>query len=208
MKIDKIVLGYISENCYLVSSDEAAIVIDPGIYDERIQAFLFENRNKQRMIILTHCHFDHIGGAKKLAEKNNIKIGIGQLENTGLNDSKINLSENFGCNIEPFSADVLFEDNKIYKIGDVSLKVIFTPGHTAGSVSYLIENSLFSGDMLFKESYGRTDFITGSISEMKKTFYKLMNELNGDIIVYPGHGEKTTISHEKEYNPINYMSVL
>ncbi len=208
MRVEKIELSYVSENCYLVLSDRGAIVIDPGCYDERIEKFLLDNSDKERMILLTHCHFDHIGGAETLRKKFNIKIGIGKLDNNGLSDADINLSNYFGFPVKPFSADKMFDDEETFAVGDMSVKVIHTPGHTKGSVCYLINGSLFSGDMLFKNSYGRTDFPTGSTTEIVKSFYKIINELDGSTAVFSGHGDDTTVAQEKSNNPINYMSVI
>ncbi len=200
MEIKVLKLGDIEVNCYLITTQNSALVIDCGFYDKQIADFLKENSNKDRMILLTHAHFDHIGGALLLREETGVKIAIGEKENQFLSDHNINLSKMFGAELKPFSADVLLKDGEILKIGDIEIRVMETAGHTLGSVSYLINNVLFSGDTLFYESIGRTDFPTGSFFTLSNSIKKLY-ELDGNIEVLSGHGPKTTISHEKLYNP-------
>ena len=200
MEIKVLNLGDIQVNCYLISSENAAIVIDPGYYSNKVEEFLKLNCDKQRLILLTHCHFDHIGGANELRQNTGVKIAIGEIENKYLSDSNVNLSGLFGESLAPFSADVLLSDSEELTVGDINIKVIHTPGHTEGSVSYLIGDILFSGDTLFNSSIGRTDFPTGSFSVLSSTVKKLY-ELDGDIAVLSGHGEETTIAYEKTHNP-------
>ena len=208
MEIKTVHLGFINENCYLVSSDNAAIVIDPGYCSDEITAFLKDNSSKERLIMLTHCHFDHIGAAKKLSETAGVKIAIGRLDADGLSNPSYNLSSTFRTHLEPFNADILLEDGNIVTVGDLKIKVILTPGHTKGSVCYLIGNNLFSGDTLFYESFGRTDFPGGSEEEMINSFYKLITKLDKTVKVFPGHDDPTTIEHEAEFNPLLDMSLL
>lgn len=199
MEIKVLKLGHIQTNCYLVSTQKAALVIDPGFKSEAVKAFLKENSDKERLILLTHAHFDHIGAALDLKNECNVKIAIGELENPFLSDSYHNLSDKFHAHIEPFSADILLKE-EIFEIGDLTVNVISTPGHTFGSVCYLINGVLFSGDTLFYESIGRTDFVTGDYDAIVRSIRKLY-DLNCDTVVLPGHGDKTTVKHEKIYNP-------
>ena len=159
MEIKVITLGYIAVNCYMVSTEKAALVIDPGFKSQAVMDFLFENESKERLILLTHAHFDHIGGALELKQKTATDIAIGEMDNFALSDGEVNLSSRFHAHIEPFSADILLPDNKEITIGDLKIKTLFTPGHTAGGVSYLLDDVLFSGDTLFYRSVGRTDFL-------------------------------------------------
>lgn len=200
MEIKVLPLGDIQVNCYLVSTERTALVIDPGYYSEEAEHFLKENCDKQRIILLTHAHFDHIGGADKLRESTGVKIAIGELENGFLSDCNVNLSSLFNVPLKPFSADILLADGQKLVLGDIEINVIHTPGHTLGGVSYLIDNVLFSGDTLFCESIGRTDFPKGDFTTLSASVKELY-KLDGNITVLPGHGEATTISHEKQYNP-------
>lgn len=187
-------------NCYFLETEKAAIVIDPGYERESIVAFLNENKDKERLILLTHGHFDHIGGADYLRQKTGVKIGIGALDVPALSDNDLNCAYLFKRNLESFSVDFGFVDGDLIKVGDIELKVISTPGHTVGGVSYLCGENLFSGDTLFKTSIGRTDFRGGNFEELEKSIKKLYT-LPDDTIVYSGHGESTTIGFEKKYNP-------
>ena len=200
MKINCLPLGDIQTNCYLISTDNAALVIDPGLESAEVEQFLKENSSKERLILLTHAHFDHIGGAAVLRKNTNTDIAIGEIENPSLSDKTVNLCNLFGADIESFSADILLKDNQEFSVGYICIKVIHTPGHTAGGVSYLIDDFLFSGDTLFLESIGRTDFPQGNFSVLSASVKKLY-ELDGNITVFAGHGDKTTIAHEIMYNP-------
>ena len=200
MKIDTVLLGSFQVNCYLISTDKSAIVIDPGFNSSYVEYFLLKNADKERMILLTHAHFDHIGGALQLKEKTGVKIAIGRIDEPSLSDENYNLSTLFNAYIKPFNADILLDDGEITKIGDITLKTIHTPGHTKGSVGYLIENNLFSGDTLFNLSVGRTDFPGGNTKQLLNSVKKLF-ALDDNTKVFSGHGATTTIGYEKINNP-------
>lgn len=200
MKIDTVLLGSFQVNCYLISTDKSAIVIDPGFNSSYVEDFLLKNADKERMILLTHAHFDHIGGALQLKEKTGVKIAIGRIDEPSLSDENYNLSTLFNAYIKPFNADMLLDDGEITEIGDITLKTIHTPGHTRGSVGYLIENNLFSGDTLFNLSVGRTDFPGGNTKQLLNSVKKLF-ALDDNTKVFSGHGATTTIGYEKINNP-------
>ncbi|MEE1075367.1 MAG: MBL fold metallo-hydrolase [Acutalibacteraceae bacterium] len=200
MEIEVITLGHIAVNCYMVSTEKAALVIDPGFKSQAVMDFLFENESKERLILLTHAHFDHIGGALELKQKTATDIAIGEMDNFALSDGEVNLSSRFHAHIEPFSADILLPDNKEITIGDLKIKTLFTPGHTVGGVSYLLDDILFSGDTLFYRSVGRTDFPGGDFTVLKKSIDRIF-ELDSSVTVLSGHGQPTTVGEEKDYNP-------
>lgn len=187
-------------NCYLVEGENGAVVIDPGYKREAILDFLKENKNKERLILLTHGHFDHIGGAEYLRQETGVKIGIGALDEPALSDNELNCAVNFKRTLSPFSADYLYNDGDKISVGDLDFTVIACPGHTVGGISLLCDGNLFSGDTLFKDSVGRTDFQGGSFSDLEKSIKRLYT-LPDDTAVLPGHGEQSTIGHEKNYNP-------
>lgn len=201
MEIKTLVLGLIKVNCYLVKGESGCVVIDPGFYDERILDFLKENADKQRLILITHAHFDHIGGALALSRETGVKIAIGKEENFALSDSDANLTARFRVKYEPFSADILLADNGEISVGDLNIKTIFTPGHTPGGVCYYINGTLFSGDTLFFETVGRTDFPFGNFKLLHTSIEKLFNLFGDETPVLSGHGQETSIGHEKENNP-------
>lgn len=199
MEIRAIHLGLIKTNCYLISTDKAAVVIDPGFKTEITADFLKANRGKARMILITHAHFDHIGGAEALRDETGVEIGIGELDAPALRDTEFNLSDKFHAHIAPFSADRTFCDGEKFSVGDIDFEVILTPGHTVGGVSYLSGESLFSGDTLFAGAVGRTDMPGGSLKALKKSLKRLI-ALPEETKVYPGHGDFTTVGYEKENN--------
>ena len=200
MKIDVIPLGHIAANCYMLLSDNAAVVIDPGIFSQRVKDFLNENSEKERLILLTHAHFDHICGAERLRADTGVKIAVGEKDAPALIDTSLSLSDKFHAHQTPFEADILLKDNEIFNVGDIEFESLSTPGHTVGGMCYLTVKTLFSGDTLFLESVGRTDFPGGDGEALLKSIKRLLS-LDEDIEVYPGHGEPTTIEHEKLYNP-------
>ncbi len=200
MEIKTLTLGKLGVNCYLISSNKAAVVIDPAIIDQRIEDFLLQNEDKERLILLTHCHFDHIGGAEILRQKLGVKIAIGENEAASLLDTEITLSNRFHAHIAPFSADILLKDGQIFKIADLEFLCIETMGHTVGGMCYKADNALFSGDTLFKLSVGRVDFPGGNAKDLIASLNKI-DTMFDDVEVYPGHGEATTLEYERIYNP-------
>ena len=192
-------LGILRTNCYLVSSEKAAVVIDPGLESQKVLDFLNDAEGKERLILITHAHFDHIAGAPSLREKTGVPIGVGEEDSDALSDPNENLSGRFYPKFPSFKADRTFADGDIVTVGDLSFQVIKTPGHTVGGVSYLIENALFSGDTLFEGTVGRTDFPGGDIGALKKSVKKLLT-LDPETVVYPGHDGFTTIGRERMSN--------
>lgn len=202
MNINVFVSSSIGENCYAVSLNDGIFLIDPGEYAPELERFLIENGQMVKYILLTHCHFDHIGyldEASLLCPE--CKIVISKEEESALNDPHINLSAMFGRENITKKADLTVSDGSVLSFEGKEIKVISTPGHTEGSVCYLFEDNLFSGDTLFKESYGRTDLPTGDAHKLISSLKKL-SLLDEDIVVYPGHGESSTIRYEKRYNPV------
>lgn len=181
-------------NCYLVSSNEAAVIIDPRYKSDEMLSFLKENEHKERIILLTHRHFDHIGGADFLRKETGVKIAIGEKDADALLSSSETLSDQFNANVPPFSADIRLKPNEVIRVGNLNFTVIDTPGHTVGSVSYYIENSLFCGDTLFPDAPAILTFPTGNQEDYAKTVEKL-KKFDKSTVLYLGHGENTTIGH-------------
>ncbi len=200
MEIKCLSLGELQTNCYLLSGKTGAVVIDPAGYSPEVEDFLKQNSDKEGLILLTHAHFDHYGDALRLRKETGIKIAIGELDNPALSDGQVNLSAFFGNELKHFSADILLKDNDEFSVGDIDFKVLHTPGHTVGSVCYLVGENLFSGDLLFSGSIGRTDFPGGSFKVLSKSVRRLYATFK-DINIYSGHGTKTTLLHEKNNNP-------
>ncbi len=199
MKINCLPLGHIHSNCYMLETHKAAVVIDPGFISEEVLKFLVDNKEKERLILLTHCHFDHVGGAEELRKKADVKIAISKIDEIGLHDREISLANRFHAKQPEFFADILLEDNAIISVSDISVRCMLTPGHTKGGMCFLIENHLFAGDTLFNGSIGRTDHDFAAV-ELYPNSLKRLTELDDYTVVYPGHGEATTIIKEKQNN--------
>lgn len=199
-------VGQIGTNCYVTyqESNKKAVIVDPGDDGGYILNMCRELSLVPEAILLTHGHFDHILAVKDIKEAfPQVKIFAGKLEKELLADPNLNMSSSFG-KAYTVNADEYVEDGASLSIGGITFLVLFTPGHTSGSVCYFIpsENVLISGDTLFLESLGRTDFPTGNQSMILKSITERLFTLPEDTLVYPGHGDKTTIGHEKAYNPV------
>lgn len=219
VKIGRMVLGVCQTNCYFLYREGAqeCIVVDPadkgaGIYDT-----LRRNGFRVAGILLTHGHFDHIWGVEGLRDAANAAAASEEADSDGvgavqvyahegerelLRDARKNVSEQAGrpCVV---SADVYVKKGDEISLAGMTCKVIATPGHTAGGCCYYFEEAgfLLSGDTLFAESVGRTDFPTGSMGTLVRSIREKLFTLPDETKVYPGHGESTTIGHEREYNP-------
>ncbi len=194
------------ENCYAAIFSDGIFLVDPGEYTAELDAFVRENTDNIKYILLTHKHFDHVRGAvnvKKLCP--DAKIVIHSLDADGLNDPIKSLATYFGFEQNNITADILCEDGDIINLGDTKIKVLHTPGHSEGGVCYIVENAIFCGDTLFKSSCGRTDFPGGSGCVLSQSLKKL-KDIKGNYTLYPGHGEITSLNEERAYNP--YMRML
>ena len=173
MKIKGIIVGELEANCYLAESAEELIIIDPGDEAEKIMAEVIRSKASPRSIILTHHHFDHIGAVQDIAGQFKIPIFIHKKERKYIDFPEI----------------IYLEESDEVKFGDEVLQVINTPGHTPGSLCLLGEKVIFTGDTLFKDGYGRTDFPGGSPDDMGKSLERLKKLIKPGMTIFPGHGE-------------------
>ncbi|HHU91958.1 MAG TPA: MBL fold metallo-hydrolase [Halanaerobiaceae bacterium] len=196
MKLHRMELGFNGTNSYLVSDQDSTFIIDPGADGEKILAFIQEKNLEVDKIILTHGHFDHIGAVAYIQEKTGAKLFIHSEDKEYLMDGQKNLSYFTGDLIETVSPDSLLEEGDL--IGN--FRVIHSPGHTPGSICLYNEEEgiLFSGDTIFKNGYGRTDFPGGDQQTLFNSIRKLL-QLPDETIVLPGHGPSTTIAEFKRY---------
>lgn len=208
IKIGRMVLGTVQTNSYFIYDDEqqaelkSAIIIDPADRG----AYIFEqmklNGFSVEGIVLTHGHFDHIMGCNQLREASGAKIYAFEDEKVLCENPDNNISREIG---KPYIVvpDFYLKDGDEITIAGITLKLLATPGHTIGSCCYYIKEAgiLMSGDTLFQESVGRTDFATGSMSQLKRSIQDKLFSLPGETVVYPGHGDATTIEYEMKYNP-------
>ncbi len=201
MKIFKTVAGEVQTNCYMLSGADFAVVIDPAEYTADIEDFVAQNTYKpHKAVVLTHCHFDHIGGAEMVKQVWNCDIYIGAYDKEGLENPDINFSAHWGDRVISISPDKILNDGGNLILGEFCAKVIYTPGHTKGSICLMVDDKLFCGDTLFNMGIGRTDLPTGDYMSEIKSIKKLF-ELPADTVVYSGHGPKTTIGFESQSNP-------
>ncbi|HEX3038314.1 MAG TPA: MBL fold metallo-hydrolase [Oscillospiraceae bacterium] len=204
MKITAIEGGMLPTNCYLLSDDATGktAVIDPGFDSPELEnAIQSVGDGNVSAILLTHGHFDHILGVNKVKSLTNAPVYIYSDDALFPSDNSLNLVDLFSSSkLEPFTVDVALNDGDTIKVGNLRIKVIHTPGHTAGGCCYCVEDAIFTGDTLMKCSAGRTDFPTGSYSQILSSLEKLKN-LKGDYHLYPGHGEESTLEFERTNNP-------
>ncbi|MBQ8730124.1 MAG: MBL fold metallo-hydrolase [Lachnospiraceae bacterium] len=197
-------LGMIGTNCYYIYDEESkkAIVIDPADNYAKLLATLNKLEIAPVAVLLTHGHFDHIMAADKIRTEYGIKVYIGEHEADVVTNPNLNLSAAMAvpASVKP---DVLVKDNEVLDIEGITIKAIHTPGHTKGGMCYYLpkENVVFTGDTLFYESVGRTDFPTSSTSQLVRSIKDKLFELPDETICYPGHGDSTQIAYEKENNP-------
>lgn len=192
LKRIKLDLPYVGDtNCYIVQDEKTkdAIVIDPGGEINKISKMLDTLQANVKYILLTHCHGDHIGGVQELKEKYGGKVLIHIEDEPGLRDPNINLSDYIGLGNVTLQADSRLNDDDLIHVGDIEFKVIHTPGHTKGGICLYIdkEKILFSGDTMFRGSWGRTDLPTSSFEDIINSITEKIMKLPEDTIVYPGH---------------------
>ena len=203
MKVVTIPAGIYAANCYLVYSENTkkAIVIDPGGDVDDIMAKIEELNLDIEYIILTHGHGDHIGGVLELKSFIDVPIAIHKEDEYMLKNGNQNLSSQMVMGTIELNADILLEDGDEISFGDLTAKVIHTPGHTPGGISIKIGNSIFTGDTLFAGSIGRTDFPGGSYKEIISSIKNRIIIYPDETIIYPGHGPATNVKIEKANNP-------
>ena len=220
VKVEQYVVGMVQTNCYVVVNTytKECIIIDPGASGQKLAEKIRENGYTPAAILLTHGHFDHAGAAETLAKEFDIQIYAHEMEEDTLKNPDENVGWMIGAN-ESYHADVYLKDNQELQIAGFNIRVLHTPGHTEGGCCYYLweEDILFSGDTLFAQSVGRTDFPGGSMSQIVRSIKEKLLVLtearvleeNGasggnartDITVYPGHNDVTTIETERKYNP-------
>lgn len=201
MNIECIETGSFYTDTYLIVEGESAIVIDPADDFERISLYLSKLGATAKYVLITHAHFDHVGAVAKFAASG-AKVYISQKDYDLLvkSDFYLNIGY-FDKRVESFAADILVCDGDKFKLCNHDFTVISTPGHTLGGVCYIMDNNcIFSGDTLFRLSIGRTDFPFCSHSDLIKSIKRLF-ALDGDYVVYPGHGASTTLDFERKNNP-------
>lgn len=203
IEIIQIPVGVFRANCYLIFCSESrkAVIVDPGDEGESILQTIRELKLEPEWILLTHGHGDHIGAVGFLKNSLNLKVAIHWEEANMLIDARANLSILFGESILASPADRLFRDGDTFNLDDRTITVLHTPGHSPGGSSFLLDRHVFTGDALFKETVGRTDFPGSSHSRLIKGIREKILTLDDDVTIYPGHGPTSTVGEERRNNP-------
>ena len=201
----RIVTEFLDENAYILYNDNNdCVIIDPGFGFDLINSFITSNSLKPLAILATHAHFDHIASASSFIKEYNIDLYLCEYERP--------IVENFQKAANFWGvADIAGESPKVSRwidkgeknltIGNFTFSIIFNPAHSPGSLSFIIEDLVFCGDLIFKGSIGRTDLPLGSPIDMKQSLTFFVNSFKNDCKLLPGHREETTLWEELKHNP-------
>ncbi len=203
MEIKVLTNGILGSNTYIVSSNKECVIIDCGNKPSEIIDEIKNGALNPKYIILTHGHADHTYYAAQIREATNATLCIHKDELALYRDPNENGYNSFGFSedISVANPDKLLEDGDKLDLGDETIQIIHTPGHSLGGICILISDSIFTGDTLFQSSVGRTDLNGGSWSELVNSIKNKLYTLDDSIKVYPGHGMDSTIGFERENNP-------
>jgi hydroxyacylglutathione hydrolase len=208
IKVDFFTFNPLAENTYLLTNEkQQALIIDPGCYfteeEKTLQNFITDNNIKPVQLLNTHCHLDHVFGNYWVNKNYGLELFIHPGEQTVLEFAPA-AGNMYGLNFTNYKGKSHFlnEGDKII-LGDDELEILFTPGHSPASICFYCktQNFLIGGDVLFFESIGRFDLPGGNEQQLYKSIREKLYTLPDETIVYPGHGEPTTIGHEKKHNP-------
>jgi hydroxyacylglutathione hydrolase len=196
-------VGPVQENSYLVraSSDaKSALLIDPGDEPERLEQAIETLGVEVEAILITHCHFDHIGAVTPLARATGAPVYCPEIERSVLADVMSWVPPGFGP-FESYEADFTLAGGEHLTLAGIDIDVIFTPGHSPGHLTYAMPGALLSGDVLFQGSVGRVDLPGGDWPTLERSIGSLLKAFPMDTVVYPGHMGLTTLGRERDTNP-------
>ncbi|MDO4432538.1 MAG: MBL fold metallo-hydrolase [Aerococcaceae bacterium] len=203
--VHRLVVGAIEENCYcLVNENKQALIIDPGNDSQRIKEWIIKNEWQPQAILLTHCHFDHIGAVDVMRDAFGIEAYVHPLERDFLTTPALNLSTLWGGgSVSQRPAEKEWHTLGEQRVGDFSFRVAFVPGHSPGHVMYIFDEDalVVSGDLVFKRSVGRTDLPQGDFAQLMQSIEREVLPLPHHYVLYTGHGDATTIAEELAHNP-------
>lgn len=202
MTIHTLVVGRLETNCYILESGSEAVIVDPGDEPERIFRFVKELKATPTNIVATHTHFDHVLGVEYLRRvfKSLFLIHRDDLPILESMQNRVRLFMGFEVPPPP-KTDGFLKDGDSLKLGNETIRVLHTPGHSPGSISLSGDGYVLTGDALFNQSIGRTDLPGGDLKTLTHSIREKLFELDDDTIVYPGHGPETTIGDERLANP-------
>lgn len=204
MTVEMYVVGQVQTNCYFVGNEETKelLIVDPGDMGSALIQKVKEGNWNLVAILLTHGHFDHVGGVKALVEEFDVPVYIHEEDKKTLEDPTYNVSWMVGKE-ESYQASEFLKDEQELDLAGFHIRVLFTPGHTPGGCCYYFpyQDVVFTGDSLFCGSIGRTDFKGGSMSQLVRAVKDKLMVLPERTTVYPGHNDVTSIESERMYNP-------
>ncbi|MBE7053703.1 MAG: MBL fold metallo-hydrolase [Ruminococcaceae bacterium] len=202
MKIKKLVLWLLHTNCYIIYNENTnnAVVVDPAGNFEKIKSEIESLQLNVKYIIITHAHIDHMIALDELKNYTGASLVMHKDELEIYKSSEYNISVHFKKETPKSNPEILVSDNDEIEFDQIKLKFIHTPGHTKGGMCILTGNYLISGDTLFNGSVGRCDFYSGDMDALLNSIREKLFVLDDDVVVYPGHGDETTIGFEKENN--------
>jgi hydroxyacylglutathione hydrolase len=208
IQVVKFTFNPVQENTYVLTNEKGdALIIDPGCYltgeETTLQNYLQEGNFTPIQLINTHCHFDHVFGNDFVAKKYNLELYIHPQEELLLQFAPTSVAS-FGLSFTNYKGKLHYLNaGDIIRLGNDELSVLFTPGHSPGSISLYCaaQNFVIGGDVLFKNSVGRTDLPGSNAEQLAQSIRTQLYTLPDETIVYPGHGEPTTVGFEKKHNP-------
>jgi glyoxylase-like metal-dependent hydrolase (beta-lactamase superfamily II) len=204
LEVRQLTVGPIAENCFIVRREEAdkALVVDPGEEPDRILDEIEQTGAAVEAILITHCHFDHVGAVAPLARATGVPVYVPEIEVPILADLMSFTMPGFGP-YESYEADEVVKGGEALELAGLTLDVHFTPGHSPGHVTYAVrdEEAIFSGDVLFQGSVGRVDLPGGDGPTLMSSIQALLDAHPDATAVYPGHMGATTLGAERATNP-------
>jgi glyoxylase-like metal-dependent hydrolase (beta-lactamase superfamily II) len=203
LNVKTLTVSVLDSNCHLIYNDEEALIVDPGAEAERIKAAIEELDVRPVAILLTHTHFDHIGAVDEIREEYKIPVYVSSEEEDWLQNPTMNLSRMQGEDLIVRAAEHIFQPEEVVEIGGFSFKVVATPGHSPGSVSFIFADGEFvvTGDALFAGGVGRTVFPGSEPEKLVPNVREKLFTLPDHYTIYPGHRETSTIGKEIKTNP-------
>ena len=206
VKIYPLPVGDYQANCYILSVDKRALIVDPGDEATKIIQYLETKNLKPEGILMTHGHFDHIGALKEVQEKYDIPVYAHQDEEEYFTNADYNLSWKSGripIEIRDLSAFTFIAEDQTIELLGQTIDIRHVPGHSLGSIAFYFKDTgmVISGDALFKGSIGRTDLIHGNHEQLMRSIKSKLFTLPDETVVYSGHGPATLIGDEKQTNP-------